>query len=174
VRFFLDTEFFEEGSTLTLISIGIAAESGAGFYAVNTDFDEANYLKPGNGQWLKQNVRPLLMKLPPDQDAELQTMPLDEIAPAVRKWVVGQARGSIPMFWAYFASYDWYIFCQLFGGMMNLPKGWPQFCCDVAQTMHERNIKREYLPKQDAAWKHHALADAMWLRAAWVAAEMMK
>lgn len=31
------------------------------------------------------------------------------------------------------ADYDWVVLCQLYGTMMDLPKGWPMYCRDVKQ-----------------------------------------
>lgn len=43
-----------------------------------------------------------------------------------------------PEFYAYFADYDWVLFCTLFGTMMDLPKGFPQYCRDLKQTLDEK------------------------------------
>ena len=73
--------------------------------------------------------------------------------------------GDKPEFWAYFADYDWVALCQLYGRMIDLPEGWPMFCLDLKQSMHERGISRDALPKNEGA--HDALADARWTAAAW-------
>jgi hypothetical protein len=80
-----------------------------------------------------------------------------------------------PEFYAYFADYDWVVFCSLFGTMMDLPKGFPMYCNDLKQTLDEK--EKTYLkstvinminslsehsnyPKQTN--EHNALADAKW------------
>ena len=55
MRYFIDTEFIEDGKTIDLISIGIAAEDGRTYYAISTEFNRRN-LTP----WLKENVIPKL------------------------------------------------------------------------------------------------------------------
>lgn len=35
MRYFFDTEFYEDGKTIDLVSIGIVAEDGRELYAVN-------------------------------------------------------------------------------------------------------------------------------------------
>lgn len=47
-------------------------------------------------------------------------------------------------FKAYFADYDWVMFCTIFGTMMDLPDGFPMYCFDlkqefdnVAELVHE-------------------------------------
>ena len=39
MRYFYDTEFLEDGETIDLISIGIVAEDGREYYAVNLNAD---------------------------------------------------------------------------------------------------------------------------------------
>lgn len=85
-------------------------------------------------------------------------------------------------FYAYYADYDWVVFCSLFGRMLDLPKGYPMYCRDLKQMLDEtvtaqlvewgktpaefdmlNHIKTlpEYPTQQD---EHHALADARWDR----------
>ena len=49
-------------------------------------------------------------------------------------------------FYAYYADYDWVVFCWLFGKMINLPKGFPKYCRDLKQTSDEiyEEKKRSY------------------------------
>lgn len=70
-----------------------------------------------------------------------------------------------PVFYAYYADYDWVVFCSLFGKMIDLPEGYPYYCRDLKQMLDELNL--------DDHWKdlnvpqgneHHALADAQWNR----------
>jgi len=43
----------------------------------------------------------------------------------------------IPEFYAYYADYDWVVFCWLFGRMIDLPKGFPWYCKDLKQMLDE-------------------------------------
>ncbi len=45
---------------------------------------------------------------------------------------------SIPEFYAYYADYDWVVFCWLFGKMIALPKGFPKYCNDLKQELDNR------------------------------------
>lgn len=86
-----------------------------------------------------------------------------------------------PEFYAYYADYDWVVFCWLFGKMMDLPKGFPMYCKDLKQILDEKSMSyfesvnpgkenfNERLesmknhpdyPKQEN--EHDALADARW------------
>lgn len=41
-------------------------------------------------------------------------------------------------FYAYYADYDWVVFCWLFGRMIDLPKGFPMYCKDLKQVLDEK------------------------------------
>lgn len=45
-----------------------------------------------------------------------------------------------PEFYAYYANYDWVVFCWLFGKMIDLPKGFPMYCIDLKQLLDEKQI----------------------------------
>ena len=91
----------------------------------------------------------------------------------------GLIKDTNPQFYAYFADYDWVVFCWLFGRMIDLPKGFPMYCIDLQQESDriynlekEKYIKnggRNFInkmsnhldyPKQTN--EHNALADARW------------
>lgn len=46
-----------------------------------------------------------------------------------------------PEFYAYYADYDWVVFCWIFGKMIDLPDGFPMFCCDLKQILDEKAKK---------------------------------
>lgn len=45
---------------------------------------------------------------------------------------------SLPTFYAYYADYDWVVFCWLFGRMIDLPEGFPMYCRDLKQELDSR------------------------------------
>ena len=55
MRYFYDTEFIDNGRTIELISIGVAAEDGREYYAISTEFDPERA-----GRWVRKNVLPKL------------------------------------------------------------------------------------------------------------------
>lgn len=69
-----------------------------------------------------------------------------------------------PQFYAYFADYDWVVFCWLFGRMIDLPAGFPKYCIDIKQMMAERWLdskwKDKYCPQGRGT--HSAIEDARW------------
>jgi len=147
MKIWFDTEFIEDGKTIDLLSIGMVREDGATLYLENLNADIAKA-----SPWVEENV---LCYLSPLAYGVLRS----EIGPRVLDFA-----GENPEFWAYYADYDWVALCQLYGTMMDLPKGWPMYCRDVKQLCDLVGGPR--LPEQDGA-EHHALADAKWTRKAW-------
>ena len=194
MKYYLDTEFIEDGETIDLISIGIVADDEREYYAISTDFDPRRA-----SQWVKDNV---LSKLPfrhpasPTQggsprawEESLAWKPRHLIRDEVAEFLGytpdvtwyqrrGLARvldsffplkpkiefelrlsASTPEIWADYASYDWIALCQLFGTMMDLPKGMPMYCNDIQQYRNKLGVHEAELPQQ-AEGQHNALADA--------------
>lgn len=148
MRFFLDTEFIERGPKypVQLISIGIVSESGATLYLVSADFKDEDC-----SDWVKENVLPHL--------GGYFRGTLEAIGASVKQWVNEIGGGSKPEFWGYYADYDWVVFAQMFGTMMDLPEGWPMYCRDIKQLCD--SLGNPELPKQTST-EHNALADAQW------------
>ena len=90
-------------------------------------------------------------------------------------------------FYGYYSDYDWVVFCQLFGTMMDLPKGFPMYCNDLKQELDRKvyykannlarcsgavltntildntlNSIKEFSSYPKQINEHNALADAMW------------
>ena len=153
VRYFVDTEFIEDGVTIDLVSIGVVREDGAEFYreVTGVDWSKAN-------EWVLTNVRPHLSGLLDSREA---------IAADLLSFI-GDDR---PEFWGYYADYDWVVIAQLYGRMIDLPSGWPMFCMDLKQLAV--SLGDQKLPEQTTT-EHHALADARWNRDVyeWLTAEV--
>lgn len=155
MKIWFDTEFYEDGKTIELISIGAINEAGGLFYAETPNaFDLANA-----DPWLANNVAPHL-------EGGDCIMDRDAIASGLIEFV-----GPNPEFWAYYADYDWVVLCQLFGRMIDLPKGWPMYCRDIKQLCDSQGNPK--LPEQMSA-EHNALADAKWAKDAWEFLEKRK
>jgi hypothetical protein len=168
MKYYIDTEFIEDGFTIELISIGIVCEDGRDFYAENTDCDLNRA-----SDWVKENVIPQLWSR-------------DESKPKYNTW---GAKGSfngllnktaiadeikrfcnpvehgLPEFWGYYADYDWVVFCQLFGTMMQLPDNYPMYCCDLIQW--SKQLGSPQLPVQKQG-EHSAIEDARWNQQVWL------
>lgn len=147
MKYFIDTEFIERGHKypIQLISIGIVAEDGREFYAISNEFDPLTA-----SDWVKENVISRL-------GSDTQPQPIWMITKDVEAFI--REGSGKPEFWGYYADYDWVVFCQLFGTMMDLPKGFPMYCRDIKQLCV--SLGDPVLPKQATA-EHNALADAKW------------
>jgi hypothetical protein len=147
MRIFFDTEFIEDGVTIDPISIGLVREDGKTYYAevAETDLGRAN-------DWVKENVIPNLR-------GGNALKPKHVIRDEIIQFVTGE-----PEFWAYYCSYDWVMLCQIFGAMIDLPKGWPMFCRDIKQLACDKGDPP--LPPQITT-EHHALNDALWTKDAY-------
>lgn len=170
MRYWLDTEFIEDGHTIELISIGIVAEDGREYYAINWDCD----LSKAN-DWVRKNV---IFQLSSREHPAWKTK--DTIAFDVMAFLKQEndfelyhhTFGTLknlemmekPEIWTYYGSYDWVVFCQLFGAMIDLPKGFPMYTNDIKQWC--KQLGDPELPKQGKG-EHNALADARWNKQAW-------
>jgi hypothetical protein len=154
-----DTEFVEDGRTIELISIGIVCEDGREYYAVNSDMDVERVT---NDQWLLENV---WRHLPLDDSGQLdvtdtRVKPKSVIANEVRDFLLSSADPGAPELWAYFAAYDHVALAQLWGKLIDLPKGIPKYTHDLRQEMDRLWVASSAVPKPPNA--HDALADARW------------
>lgn len=157
MRFWLDTEFIEDGRTIDLVSIGMVSEDNRKYYAVSSECEP----KKAN-DWVVKNVLSQI-------DWGL-ARPRKQIRHEILRFVgdipenqhTGQKKR--PEFWGYYADYDWVILCQLFGTMMDLPDGFPMYCRDIKQWCDE--LGNPQLPSQEKGL-HHALADAEWNKMCW-------
>ncbi len=149
MRVFFDTEFYEDGKVIDLLSIGLVREDGDELYLVSSDFDVP---RARTSIWLVDNVLPHI----PD---DFPRHPRSHIAELIVNWLWDVPK---PEFWAYYADYDWIALCQLYGRMIDLPKGWPMYCRDLKQRADELDLT---LPPHSGV-EHHALADARWVKQA--------
>jgi hypothetical protein len=155
VKFFLDCEFMEDGKTIYLLSIALVREDGRDIYLVS---NEADHTKANS--WVGLNVLPQLFNHMHNS--------MDFRAHCSRRAMIGYISKFIgpnkPQFWGYYADYDWVAFCQLFGTMMDLPKGFPMYCRDIKQLCDA--LGNPELPPQGKG-EHHALQDARWNKKAY-------
>ena len=164
MRIYYDTEFLEDGRTIELISIGMVAEDGREYYAVNRDMPHKRIARH---DWLMANVVPGLPRLHGDarmHAGRRNPLALDwhhpdlkrraQIADEVREFI--QATPDVEL-WAWYGAYDHVALCQLWGSMIDLPDGVPMYTHDLKQE-HDR-VGAPPMPQQ-AEGLHNALADA--------------
>jgi hypothetical protein len=168
-----DLEFLEDGRTIELISIGIVADDGREYYAVNrdlTDWWRGRKLRRRirKHKWLMENVVPHLPKPAGDWNnhmpqswlfdyANQAVKPRKQIADEVMDFI--RASGPDVRLWANYGAYDHVCLAQLWGRMIDLPEGVPMFTHDIQQERSRQGLAWDDLPKQQGA-EHNALADA--------------
>ena len=146
MKYFYDTEFIDDGRTIELISIGVAAEDGREYYGISSEFNPERA-----GRWVRQHVLPKL----PSPSSQLYRS---------RKQIRSELEdffgvdGDEPIeLWAWVGAYDHVVLCQLWGPMTDLPPAIPRFTRELRQCWEERGCPRMPPRPRDA---HDALVDA--------------
>lgn len=156
MKYFLDTEFVEDGETIMPISLALVREDGPELY-IEFVYDEE---KAQAHDFVRENVLPHLR----GQEQYTREQAAERIAHflGVGKHPAESCPDDIEI-WAYFADYDWVLFCQIFGTMMDLPDGCPRFCMDLMQWWTQLGRPDGVKPPKPAKI-YDALADAQWNR----------
>ena len=162
---YMDWEFLEDGQSIEPISVGLVADDGREYYAVNADMPMKRIAKH---DWLMANVVPRLPRLYGEARMHYagrrNPLALDRFHPAVKR------RGQIavevhefitqepdPALWAWYAAFDHVCLAWLFGPMAKLPEGIPKRTGDLKQEAVRLGNPR--VPEQVGP-VHHALHDA--------------
>ncbi|WP_280186442.1 MULTISPECIES: 3'-5' exoribonuclease domain-containing protein [Nocardia] len=163
-----DTEFLEDGHTIELISIGIVSDTGREYYAVNSDMP---YERIQTRQWLCENVipqlplggRPATVQRHTGTPAkwywsldlsDTRVKPRWVIANEVREFLLAETE---PVLWADYPAYDHVVLAQLWGSMINLPKGLPMRTRDIEQEIDRHP---DFVRPTQGEGAHNALFDA--------------
>lgn len=182
---------------IDLISIGIVCEDGREYYAISKEFNPKDADK-----WVKDNVisklgtrydthfdeRDIFDPMIHEYDTWKSNKKIaKEIYEFICPYEIASDYAGLdsidvgaeaylkqnpPEFYAYYADYDWVLFCSLFGRMIDLPKGFPMYCKDLKQTLDEKalickewtNIEliKDHPDYPVQKTEHNALADARW------------
>lgn len=144
MKIFFDTEFVEDGKTIDPLSLGFSTQDNDGLYIVIEDQDPLH-----TNWWVDKNVRPYLGETV--GGIEPIYAKRADAGKIILDWVSGKTNS--PEFWAYYADYDWVLFCQLYGRMLDLPPGWPMLCMDFKQSNPKSPLNTPII-------EHHAYGDA--------------
>lgn len=164
---FLDTEFTELSQHADLLSIALVSEENQWFYAEFSTIDTTSL-----GEWHQKNVVPYL-----DLDfAAIKSFyphgqhfrgSKENIVKSLRKWLLQFSSIEI---WADVPAYDWVLFCELFGGALNLPSNIHYMVRDIATLFLVKGLATDLdrfhfaLGKNNESFhglaRHNALGDA--------------
>lgn len=175
MKYFYDLEFLEDGSTIDMISIGIVAEDGREYYAVNRDADWSRVLQH---DWLRENVWPYLpTKRHPIGDQITERLELNNPLVKYRRDIAHEVKAFLnpdpedyrkTELWAWCGAYDHVATYQLWGPMQAVhDTGLPFYTHDLKSIADlfltdEQREELRALPMTGSA--HNALDDARQLR----------
>lgn len=158
MKYFFDTEFIDRGRTypLEILSIGMMSEDRRRLYLVRKSQGIWNIVRRMKDQWLQKNVVPVLYNFPPT----VLGIEVIEFGDQILKFIQDDPH---PEFWGYYADYDWVLFCQLFGRMVDLPQKFPQMCYDIRQELNNANLRHITMADViiEGEVEHNALQDAI-------------
>jgi hypothetical protein len=166
-KVFFDTEFTGCHKDTTLISIGCVSEDGRKFYAELTDYDREQV-----DGWVRNNVLSNLRYSGIEHDtivakgAETGWQVVGQcswVAKELREWF---AQFDQVEMWGDCLTYDWLLFCDLFGGPSGIPNNLFYIPFDLATLLKLKGIdpdvnREEFAGQHDVSQKHNALSDAM-------------
>ena len=171
MKIFFDSEFTGLHQNTTLISIGLVTEDLMGrdgtiyqntFYAEFTDYDKNQI-----DDWLTENVLDNLIlkrKIPNSISADNFTIKSDKITirSYLSKWL--KSFNIDIEIWSDCLAYDWILFCELFGGAVNIPGCVSYIPFDICTLMKikdvDPDINREEFIGIETEAKHQSLWDA--------------
>lgn len=166
-KIFFDTEFTGLHQKTTLISIGLVSETGKTFYAEFSDYDHEQI-----DDWLQDNVlsrltnQGMLHNSFEEKEGNARCFGNTRaIKEYLKSWLLQFE--EIEM-WSDYLSYDWMLFCELFGGALNIPGHIYYIPFDICtifkQQGRDPDISREQFSGADKSpgdvLKHNALWDA--------------
>lgn len=168
-KVFFDTEFTGLRQSTTLVSIGLIAETGETFYAEFTDYDTSQV-----DSWLQANVIDKLYLV----DGKFVGNPKEWTIKASAEFVKVALYEWFDKFdsveiWSDCLSYDWVLFCQIFGHAFNIPKNIYYIPFDICTLFKTKDIDPD-INREKYAYgevltemnerKHNALWDAKVIR----------
>ncbi|MBK9616910.1 MAG: 3'-5' exoribonuclease [Uliginosibacterium sp.] len=170
-KIFFDTEFTGLHKNTTLISIGLVSECGKSFYAELTDYDTNQV-----DDWINKNViSNLLIKEGSEIGKELPNTKIvigtiNSVKDYLSEWL---SQFEDVEMWSDCLSYDWVLFCQIWGHAFNVPKNIYYIPFDICTLLKLKGIDPD-ISREDFALeffnslessfligkKHNALFDA--------------
>lgn len=175
MKLFLDTEFTGLHQNTDLISIGLISEDNRSFYAEFNDFPliKDEWIKENVIENLRFNLENEYIEIYSDLQIWTDNYSIDlkqnikKIAFELKLWLNQFESVEI---WSDCLAYDWVLFCELFGGAMNIPENVYYIPFDIctlfkmngidpdisreeyAGLIYDENKKDKYDTKHNALW----------------------
>jgi len=174
MNIFYDAEFTGLHQQTTLISLALVDEDGRSLYAEFTDYDPGQcdeWVRQhvlAHTRWLSGNILPRLPVI--DDNGTLRQICGNRgfVTGQLEKWLKVYDRVTV---WSDCYAWDWVLFCELFGGAMNIPQNIFYIPADLATLFHcqglDPDTDREAFARLDKNLppRHNALKDALVIRA---------
>lgn len=162
MRIFFDTEFTGLHKDTTLISIGLVADNGEGFYAEFTDYDKTQI-----DEWLQENVIDNLFIPDVRSKQNINNFKGDTryISQKLNNWLSQFEHVEI---WSDCLAYDWVLFNHIFGHAFNIPENVYYIPFDICTLFKIKGIDPDINREEFAGIegdKHNALHDAKVIKA---------
>jgi hypothetical protein len=160
-KLFFDSEFTGLHQRTTLISLGIISECGKTFYAeFKKEKEEPNHYKSIHDEITKSYSIELLGNT-------------EQIKVQLEQWL--KQFGEVEV-WSDCLSYDWVLFCQIFGHAFNVPKKVYYIPFDICTMFKVHGIdpdinREDFADMNEESEKHNALWDAKVIKACYYKAE---
>lgn len=167
ITIFLDTEFTGLTQDAKLISVAMYHSDENYFYAELNNWND-NHI----GQWVRENVIPHLefsnqhyVVAGSETMIRMKGDPVS-VKLALERWL---AQFDAIEVWADILGYDWVLFCNIFGGSLQIPKNIFYIPYDLSTLFKAYSLNpdlnrfdfvSELLNKHDRQHRHHALTDA--------------
>jgi len=156
MKYFIDTEFvLDAGLGVTFvhpISIALVCEDGRELYLHERPNLQESYLYHGSGDFVREQVLPVLDALPGEYLYDHEWM----------ERILIFMNGTTPEFWGDYAAFDYAILAHANGGFDNWPEDWP---------MHINDLQQLGVAVGASDVPHNALSDARAVRDAYMAFE---
>jgi hypothetical protein len=164
-KIFFDCEFTGLHQNTTLISIGFVSDCNKTFYAEFTDYDKSQI-----NQWLTDNVISNLKFLNEKngwKDTTTKNWKLKGDTEFIKHYLtLWLTQFNDVEIWSDCLSYDWVLFCEIFGGAFNIPENIYYIPFDLSTSFKEKGIDPD-INREKFAFdvdvenqKHNALWDA--------------
>lgn len=171
-KVFFDTEFTGLHKGTTLISIGIVSDCGKSIYCELTDYDKEQV-----DDWIKENVISKLYLKPENNSAYLREWRVVSNTEIIKEGLCAWFNQfeQVEM-WSDCLSYDWVLFCDIWGHAFKIPKNIYYIPFDICTLFKVKGIDpdinredfaKEILTKEcfQAGPKHNAYWDATVIKA---------
>ena len=162
-KIFFDTEFTGLHQNTTLISIGLVSECNKTFYAEFSDYDKTQV-----DDWIEENIIKKLILQCDSADLRFSLNNkriVGDIAVIKYNLIEWLEQFDEIEMWSDCLSYDWVLFCQIFGHAFNIPKNVYYIPFDISTLFKIKGLdpdinREEFVSCKQKKEKHNSLWDA--------------